>query len=120
MAEREGSPTSTSSMLSNNALHRTGARATSSASPPISTPPTSLDDGASVMSETTKLEHMTELYEDASASPAADAHTDTPLPARDTSGADVRRPSRSSRKSVVTYNVQILAGTAIHTPTKYL
>ncbi|KAJ8106953.1 hypothetical protein OPT61_g9197 [Boeremia exigua] len=32
----------------------------------------------------------------------------------------VPRPSRSSRKSVVTYNVQILAGTAIHTPTKYL
>lgn len=122
MAERDGSPTSTSSMLSNKALHRTGARATSSASPPISTPPTSLDDGASVMSETTKLEQTTELYEDASASPAADAHTatDTPLPARDTSGADARRPSRSSRKSVVTYNVQILAGTAIHTPTKYL
>jgi palmitoyltransferase ZDHHC9/14/18 len=109
-------------MLSNKAPHRTGARATSSASPPISTPPTSLDDGASVMSEMTKLEQTTELYEDASASPAADAHadTDTPLPARDTSGADARRPSRSSRKSVVTYNVQILAGTAIHTPTKYL
>ena len=122
MAERDGSPTSTSSMLSNKALHRTGVRATSSASPPISTPPTSLDDGASVMSETTKLEQTTELYEDASASPAVDAHTatDTPLPARDTSGADARRPSRSSRKSVVTYNVQILAGTAIHTPTKYL
>lgn len=31
-----------------------------------------------------------------------------------------RRAMRNSRKSVVTYNVQILAGTAIHTPTKYL
>lgn len=30
------------------------------------------------------------------------------------------RPQRSSRSAVVTYNVQILAGTSIHTPTKYL
>ncbi|KAF3004137.1 hypothetical protein E8E13_005011 [Curvularia kusanoi] len=120
MAERDGSPVSTSSMLSNNPRHRTGARATSSASPPISTPPTSLDDGASVMSEITKLEQTTELYEDASTSPVADTHMDTPPPLRDTANADARRPSRSSRKSVVTYNVQILAGTAIHTPTKYL
>ncbi|OCK75106.1 hypothetical protein K432DRAFT_309292 [Lepidopterella palustris CBS 459.81] len=31
-----------------------------------------------------------------------------------------RRSSRRSRTSITTYNVQILAGTAIHTPTKYL
>lgn len=120
MAERDGSPMSTSSMRSNNAVHQTGARATPSASPPISTPPTSLDDGASVMSEITKLEQTTELYEEASASPTAKTQSDTPLQARSISQTDARRPSRSSRKSVVTYNVQILAGTAIHTPTKYL
>lgn len=120
MAAREGSPVSTSSMLSNNALHHAAVRATSSASPPISTPPTSLDDGASVMSEITKLEQTTEVYEDASVSPAADALAGTLLPAQDTPNSEARRPSRSSRKSVVTYNVQILAGTAIHTPTKYL
>ena len=120
MAERDGSPMSTSSMLSNTAVQHTGARATSSASPPISTPPTSLDDGASVMSEVTKLEQTTEVYEEASATSQPDAPTDTPLSAHDTPNTEGRRPSRSSRKSVVTYNVQILAGTAIHTPTKYL
>ena len=31
-----------------------------------------------------------------------------------------RRALRQTRQKVVTYNVQILAGTAIHTPTKYL
>ncbi len=120
MAERDGSPMSTLSMLSNRATQSTDIRATSSASPPISTPPTSLDDGASVMSEITKLEQTTELYEDASASPTVDVQTETPLPATETPNAKGPRPSRSSRKSVVTYNVQILAGTAIHTPTKYL
>lgn len=72
------------------------------------------------MSEITKLEQTTELYEDASASPTAGAHVDMPLVQPDTPNTEGRRPSRSSRKSVVTYNVQILAGTAIHTPTKYL
>ena len=72
------------------------------------------------MSEITKLEQTTELYEEASAAPAVDAQVGTPLPTHDTSNTEGRRPSRSSRKSVVTYNVQILAGTAIHTPTKYL
>ncbi|KAF1934324.1 SET domain-containing protein [Didymella exigua CBS 183.55] len=120
MAEREGSPVSTSSMLSTNAPDHAAVRATSSASPPISTPPTSLDDGASVMSEITKLEQTTEVYEDASVSPAPDAQAGSPLHAHDTPNSESRRPSRSSRKSVVTYNVQILAGTAIHTPTKYL
>ncbi|UPX13975.1 uncharacterized protein EKO05_0004468 [Ascochyta rabiei] len=121
MAERDGSPMSTSSVLSTIAVQHTGARAASSASPPpISTPPTSLDDGASVMSDTTKLEHMTELYEEASATPLPGAPVDTPLSARHTPNTEGRRPSRSSRKSVTTYNVQILAGTAIHTPTKYL
>lgn len=111
---------SISSMLSHIAVQHAGARATSSASPPISTPPTSLDDGASVMSDTTKLEHAAELYEEASAAPAPDAQAGTPLSVRDTPNSEGRRPSRSSRKSVTTYNVQILAGTAIHTPTKYL
>ncbi|KAJ4346197.1 hypothetical protein N0V95_005613 [Ascochyta clinopodiicola] len=120
MAERDGSPMSTSSVLSNTALQHTSARAASSASPPISTPPTSLDDGASVMSDTTKLELTTELYEEASATPLPGAPVDTPLSAHDTPNGEGRRPSRSSRKSVTTYNVQILAGTAIHTPTKYL
>ncbi|XPS94006.1 hypothetical protein M3J09_003332 [Ascochyta lentis] len=120
MAERDGSPMSTSSVLSNIAIQHAAARATSSASPPISTPPTSLDDAASVMSDTTKLEQTTELYEDASATPLPGPPAGTPLSARDAPNSEGRRPSRSSRKSVTTYNVQILAGTAIHTPTKYL
>lgn len=120
MAARDGSPMSTSSMLSNIAVQHAGARATSSASPPISTPPTSLDDAASVMSDTTKLEHTLEMYEDASVAHLPDAHIGTPPSAHDTPDSEGRRPSRSSRKSVTTYNVQILAGTAIHTPTKYL
>lgn len=120
MAARDGSPMSISSMLSNNVVQQSGNRATSSASPPISTPPTSLDDGASVMSEITKLEQTMELYEDPSVSPAAGAQAGTPLVPPNTQNTEGRRPSRSSRKSVVTYNLQILAGTAIHTPTKYL
>ena len=107
-------------MLSHIAVQHTSARTTSSASPPISTPPTSLDDGASVISDVTKLEQTAEMYEEASAIPLSDAQNGTPLPPHDTSSGEGRRPSRSSRKSVTTYNVQILAGTAIHTPTKYL
>ncbi|KAI4956324.1 hypothetical protein J4E91_000535 [Alternaria rosae] len=124
MAERDLSPTSTSSTLSNITVRtdkQGDARATSSASPSISTPPTSLGDEASVMSETTKIEQAVEVYEDAPGlqmlgETSASAQTTT----HDAVNIEARRPARSSRKSVATYNVQILAGTAIHTPTKYL
>jgi palmitoyltransferase ZDHHC9/14/18 len=124
MAERDLSPTSTSSTLSNITVRtdkQGDARAMSSASPSISTPPTSLGDEASVVSEMTKVEQAVEVYEEAPGlqmigDPAASAQTTTP----DAANSDVRRPARASRKSVTTYNVQILAGTAIHTPTKYL
>lgn len=123
MAERDLSPTSTSSTLSNITVRtdkQADARAMSSASPSISTPPTSLDDEASVLSEITKTEHTLEVYEEAPtlqdlAEAQSSAH-DTPGPVN----SEGRRSARSSRKSVTTYNVQILAGTAIHTPTKYL
>ncbi|KAF1947244.1 SET domain-containing protein [Clathrospora elynae] len=124
MAERDLSPTSTSSTQSNITVRtdkQVGARAMSSASPSISTPPTSLDDEASVLSETTRMEQAVQGHAE---TPAPQTTGDTPGSANTaTSGAasgDIRRPARSSRKSVTTYNVQILAGTAIHTPTKYL
>ncbi|CAN9329512.1 unnamed protein product [Alternaria alternata] len=124
MAERDHSPTSTSSTLSNITVQTDkhgDARATSSASPSISTPPTSLGDEASVMSEITKIEHAVEVYEEA---PGLQMTSDTAAPAQttapDAASSEIRRPARASRKSVTTYNVQILAGTAIHTPTKYL
>ncbi|KAL1796965.1 hypothetical protein ACET3X_005505 [Alternaria dauci] len=125
MAERDLSPTSTSSTLSNITVRtdkQGDARATSSASPSISTPPTSLGDEASVMSEMTKIEHAVEVYEEppslqAASDTAATVQTATPDAA---ASSETRRPARASRKSVTTYNVQILAGTAIHTPTKYL
>jgi palmitoyltransferase ZDHHC9/14/18 len=44
----------------------------------------------------------------------------TPQPTPEAPRSEGRRSARSSRASVVTYNVQILAGTAIHTPSKYL
>ncbi|KAA8614933.1 protein containing SET domain [Pyrenophora tritici-repentis] len=124
MTDRHLSPSSTSSTLSNITVQtdkQPDARAMSSASPSISTPPTSLGDEASVLSEATKVEHAVEVYVEAPAPPqpsetAASAQITTPAPAN----TEGRRPARSSRKSVTTYNVQILAGTAIHTPTKYL
>jgi len=124
MADRDLSPSSTSSTLSNITVQtdkQADARAMSSASPSISTPPTSLGDEASVLSEATKIEHAVEVFEEAPELPqpsetAASAQTTTPA----TANTEGRRPARSSRKSVTTYNVQILAGTAIHTPTKYL
>jgi palmitoyltransferase ZDHHC9/14/18 len=124
MAERDLSPTSTSSTRSNITVRtdkQADARAMSSASPSISTPPTSLGDEASVLSESTKIEQAVEVYEEApglqmAGETSASAHTTTPGAAT----TESRRPARSSRKSVTTYNVQILAGTAIHTPTKYL
>ncbi|OCK89843.1 SET domain-containing protein, partial [Cenococcum geophilum 1.58] len=70
-----------------------------------STPPTSQDDSASILSDAIK----------------ADASTDTQqAKLEQEQDQSARRTSRRSRSSVSTYNVQILAGTAIHTPTKYL
>ncbi|EOA81247.1 uncharacterized protein SETTUDRAFT_122803 [Exserohilum turcica Et28A] len=125
MAERDLSPTSTSSTLSNITVRtdkQPDERAMSSASPSISTPPTSLGDEASVLSEMPKMEQAVEALDDASGlemmcETAPSAETTAPP---DQVSSENRRPARSSRKSVTTYNVQILAGTAIHTPTKYL
>ncbi|KAI8937575.1 hypothetical protein NX059_005290 [Plenodomus lindquistii] len=124
MAERDHSPTSSTSSTLSNITVRTDkpadVRAMSSASPSSSTPPTSLDDRASVLSEITKIEQTVDVHEEASLSAASNG---APGPAHSTPVAptgESRRPARSSRKSVTTYNVQILAGTAIHTPTKYL
>ncbi|KAH7381664.1 hypothetical protein BKA66DRAFT_586548 [Pyrenochaeta sp. MPI-SDFR-AT-0127] len=123
MAGRDLSPTSTSSTLSNITVQTdkpADVRAMSSASPSISTPPTSLDDEASVLSDATKLEQSVEAYGD---TPMLQAHDEVQGGTQTTPGEDNgegRRSARNSRKSVPTYNVQILAGTAIHTPTKYL
>ncbi|KAH7079241.1 hypothetical protein BKA63DRAFT_438980 [Paraphoma chrysanthemicola] len=122
MATRSASPTSTSSTLSNITVHtekQIDARAMSSASPSISTPPTSLDDEFSVMSDITKTDQSAEVTDDIHV-PAALQGTPAPRPSAESPASEGRRPARSSRKSVTTYNVQILAGTAIHTPTKYL
>lgn len=95
-------------------------RIMSSASPSSSTPPTSLDDRASVHSDTTKQESSGDHLETASAPLVSVMDVQgTPLSAQEVLSTDGRRSARSSRK-VTTYNVQILAGTAIHTPTKYL
>lgn len=110
MAAGHLSPTSTSSLLSRLASQGdepAHVHGTPSASPPISTPPTSLGDAASVLSETSKTDPSVDAHDEAPAAPTVPA-------------TESRRPARSSRKSVTTYNVQILAGTAIHTPTKYL
>lgn len=107
MDDRAASPDSTSSTLSCITVATrldTAARSSIGASS-NSTPPTSQDDSASILSDATKV----------------DASTDTqqakPEQEQDQSA---RRTSRRSRSSISTYNVQILAGTAIHTPTKYL
>lgn len=98
------------------------------ASPQMSTPPTSVGDEASVLSDTTKPEAHAEGPEDTPATPATpalEAH-DTPQPTTEAAAdatapkSEGRRSMRASRAAVTTYNVQILAGTAIHTPTKYL
>jgi palmitoyltransferase ZDHHC9/14/18 len=91
-----------------------------SASPSISTPPTSLDDEHSVLSDTTKAEHAGDISEGSSAPTASEHAPGTPNSLLEMLASEGRRSARSSRKSVTTYNVQILAGTAIHTPTKYL
>ncbi|KAH7405785.1 hypothetical protein DE146DRAFT_609129 [Phaeosphaeria sp. MPI-PUGE-AT-0046c] len=123
MAARDASPTSTSSTLSNITVQtekQTDVRIMSSASPSISTPPTSLDDEHSIVSDITKTEQLIEVAEDNHIPPSLRHALDTPQPLPDAPSSEGRRPARSSRKSVTTYNVQILAGTAIHTPTKYL
>jgi palmitoyltransferase ZDHHC9/14/18 len=123
MAARDASPTSTSSTLSNITVQtekQVDVRAMSSASPSISTPPTSLDDEYSVLSDATKVEQLAESFATASMPRAPDDAPETPLTALGMPPSEGRRSARSSRKSVTTYNVQILAGTAIHTPTKYL
>jgi histone-lysine N-methyltransferase ASH1L len=64
-----------------------------------STPPTSIGDGASISSATLK----TELVASAPSTPAV----------------GLRAPSQRERKSVATYNVKVLTGTAVHAPRKY-
>jgi len=101
----------------------TSGSGTTTASPPGSTPPTSLGDEASVASDAPKLEklidgveHLTDVKhqrEDEMDTDAAPAPSETPQELG-------RRSSRRASGKVPTYNVQILAGTAIHTPTKYL
>jgi palmitoyltransferase ZDHHC9/14/18 len=124
MATRCVSPTSTSSTLSNITVQtekQGDVRAMSSASPSFSTPPTSLDDEASVLSDIPKTEQPDEAFENTTIPQYSDDVAPTmshALPQMSLN--EGRRPARSSRKSVTTYNVQILAGTAIHTPTKYL
>jgi palmitoyltransferase ZDHHC9/14/18 len=66
------------------------------------------------------MEPTTELREDVSLSVLSTAGSPTKQSVSGTPDSGNRRPTRSSRKSVATYNLQILAGTAIHTPTKYL
>lgn len=124
MAARDDSPTSTSSTLSHITVQtekHADMRIMSSASPSSSTPPTSLDDQASVLSDTAKQGLSGDRVETISSSRAPDMESPgTPQPTQETAASEGRRSARSSRKSVTTYNVQILAGTAIHTPTKYL
>ncbi|KAL6712579.1 hypothetical protein ACN47E_000456 [Coniothyrium glycines] len=123
MAARDISPTSTSSTRSNITVRtdkQAPFRAMSSASPSSSTPPTSLDDAASVLSDIAKVDQAVELYNEALPQRVADGAAGLRDVTADTAPDESRRPARSSRKSVPTYNVQILAGTAIHTPTKYL
>ncbi len=124
MDARDASPRSTTSTLSNITVRtdkHVDVRAMSSASPSISTPPTSLDDEASIRSEATKTGQAAEADGDVVMSQApveeAQGGADTAAGPSNTEG---RRSARNSHKSVTTYNVQILAGTAIHTPTKYL
>lgn len=73
---------------------RSSVGASSSSTLPNSTPPTSTSDAASVKS----------------------VKSDAPNATEDPN----RRRSVRSRHSIATYNVQVLAGTAIHTPIKYL
>lgn len=124
MAERDQSPHSTSSTLCSIAARMEQeepvSRSSSTASPPTSTPPTSLGDEVSILSEVSKMEQAVETQEEPSTPLAPTPVQAVPQSAPEAPNSEGRRPTRSSRKSVTTYNVQILAGTAIHTPTKYL
>ncbi|ORY19837.1 hypothetical protein BCR34DRAFT_595283 [Clohesyomyces aquaticus] len=123
MAGRNASPASTSSTASNVTVrtdHHLAARSSISASPPTSTPPTSHGDEASVLSDATKLDTVVELHGDVSTPRAQPEAQTTPGSAAEAAKSEGRRSARSTRAAVSTYNVQILAGTAIHTPTKYL
>ncbi|KAF2265284.1 hypothetical protein CC78DRAFT_543373 [Lojkania enalia] len=118
MARRNLSPTSSSSSVTEK---EPGSRSSISASPPTSTPPTSHADEASILSDAMKMESLVETQEDTSIVLAQSEAQATPQPApAGEQLSEGRRSARSSRKSVTTYNVQILTGTAIHTPTKYL
>jgi hypothetical protein len=89
----------------------------------MSTPPTSLGDEASVLSDAMKTEQHVETLDEVVVAAMPPTPTQaTAQSAREDSPAESsgRRSLRASRKSVTTYNVQMLAGTAIHTPTKYL
>jgi palmitoyltransferase ZDHHC9/14/18 len=122
MADRNASPVSFTSIHSSITRIEKGPafRDSSTASPPTSTPPTSLGDEASILSDVAKMEHTVELIEEVSTPLALTTAPVAPQSAPDAANSGSKRPTRSSRKSVTTYNVQILAGTAIHTPTKYL
>ncbi|KAF2703941.1 hypothetical protein K504DRAFT_442736 [Pleomassaria siparia CBS 279.74] len=123
MAGRDVSPTSIASAHSSITVHtekQSVFRSSMSASPPTSTPPTSHGDEVSVLSDATKMDGIMEQHEEtARPQTPADAHV-APQPTPVVPSSEGRRSVRSSRSSVVTYNVQILAGTAIHTPSKYL
>ncbi|KAF2205891.1 hypothetical protein GQ43DRAFT_467746 [Delitschia confertaspora ATCC 74209] len=126
MAGRPASPTSTSSTLS--CITVATAQESPdpmSASPPGSTPPTSLGDEASIASDATiKMDQLVEGPESPEEStPIKQQPEDIPMPGvapEETPQSVGRRSSRRQSGKVATYNVQILAGTAIHTPTKYL
>ncbi|KAF2867167.1 hypothetical protein BDV95DRAFT_185746 [Massariosphaeria phaeospora] len=123
MAGRNTSPTSIASTLSNITVptnQPSEARSFHSASPPMSTPPTSLGDETSILSDTTKMDQMLQVQEEVSTPHVPPQAQPAPPSTPAVPSSESRRPARSSRKSVTTYNVQILAGTAIHTPTKYL
>jgi palmitoyltransferase ZDHHC9/14/18 len=124
MVARDMSPTSTSSTLSNITVlteKLVDARVMSSASPSISTPPTSLDDEYGALSDITKAEQAADAFDGDHNIPRPTVLVcGTPQVDPEAPPSEGRRSIRSSRKSVTTYNVQILAGTAIHTPTKYL
>ncbi|KAF2000770.1 SET domain-containing protein [Amniculicola lignicola CBS 123094] len=118
---RDSTASTSSSLLAHAQQQQPGSRTSSSASPPTSTPPTSLGDEASVLSDAMKLEHTVEAAVESLAPLAQPEAQAAPSPAPEASTPESgRRAMRASRASVTTYNVQILAGTAIHTPSKYL
>ncbi|KAF2747596.1 hypothetical protein M011DRAFT_48495 [Sporormia fimetaria CBS 119925] len=121
MAPRNASPKSTASASSSTS--KPASSASSIASPVTSTPPTSIADESSVHSDNAKMDAPIDTVADTPATPTVPVAPVGPQSAQatpDTPASEGRRSVRSSRSTVVTYNVQMLAGTAIHTPTKYL